>query len=75
VEEEDTVEQPPEIAAEELLGLDLAPISTTPQQVRYPISSSTACFLSQNPNVAVLGRNRTLFCCVFRSHYHIRSAV
>ena len=65
MEEEDTVEQPPEIAAEELLGLDLAPISTTPQQVRYPISSSTACFLSQNPNVAVPGKNQTLFVVYF----------
>ena len=25
------------------------------------------------PNVAVLGRNRTLFRCVFRPHYHVRS--
>ena len=25
--------------------------------------------------VAVPGRNRTLFCCVFRAHYHIRSAL
>ena len=25
--------------------------------------------------VTVLGRNQTLFCCVFWSHYHIRSAV
>ena len=26
-------------------------------------------------HVAVLDRNRTLFCCIFRSHYRIRSAV
>ena len=25
--------------------------------------------------VAVPGRNQTLFCCVFRLHYHIQSAV
>ena len=27
------------------------------------------------PYVAVPGRNRTLFCCIFRSHYCIRSAL
>jgi len=25
--------------------------------------------------VAVLGRNWTLFCCILRTHYHVRSAV
>ena len=31
--------------------------------------------LSTDGSVAVPGRNRTLFCCVFRSHYHVRSTL
>ena len=43
------------------------PLSSVARQYRY-------CLLF-NTNVAVPGRNQTLFRCVFRPHYRIQSAI